>query len=434
MQPLDPDESRSRQSRGRNALLAGCGTTVAVFMLTAFGYLSWANLLPPPERDQRVLPHPNGYDACALAVSSLPALSSTGTPWGLELGALRKQTTLVRPQLATLSAAVRLPYLSPHYDPNYSQQVAPYQWAAAHLAAHSRVELADGRPAAAIDAALDAVELGVKMGRGAGLLNNLVGIRCVAIGQNGAERCVSRLSAKEAHTAGVRLDGILAQLPEPADVVDEERRMSLVWARSVLRGKSPIATSRAANGNPTPWVDQLKERALLVVYPKGWGYSQTDHYWRALVAEFRKPYAQRKAPPLTPPEWDPVLGGMSWSLSSLQFPFARTRAQLRLLRTELALREFRLRHGAHPAKLDELAPECVAVVPVDPFAEQPLRYRRQGEGYLLYSVGPDLRDDGGTAISSRTVDASARGDLVAGTLFARRGRTTSAVSHAPATR
>ena len=420
MHSPDNDDRLTRRIRGRNTLLAGCGTTVAVFMLAVFGYLAWANTLPPPERDRRVLPSPNGYDACALAMGNLPPLTSPNAPWGADIEVLRKDLAPARPGLAALSTAVRLPYMSPPSDPNNFRQFTHYREAARQLGASTRVELAAGHPGVAMDAALDAVELGAKLGRGGALLDSLVGVACIAIGQNGAERCVSHLSAEDAHAAGVRLDGIMLQLPEPADVMDEERRASLLMVRGALSGKSPIATSPAASGNPVNWWDNAKERVLLTLYPKSWGYRQVDQYWRALAAEVRKPYAQRKSPRPTPPEWDPVLGGMSMELPTLQLPFARTRAYLRLLRTELALREFRLRHGAYPAKLEALAPEALAVVPVDPFSEQPLRYRRQGNGYVLYSVGPDLKDDGGTPIVSRGVDASSKGDLVAGKLFSPR--------------
>jgi hypothetical protein len=104
-------------------------------------------------------------------------------------------------------------------------------------------------------------------------------------------------------------------------------------------------------------------------------------------------------------------------LPTIQIPFLRTRAHLRLLRAELALREYRERHAGYPPKLEGLVPQCLTAVPVDPFSGQPLRYRRQGEGYVLYSVGPDGKDDGGTPSSSRSADATSKGDLVAGKLF-----------------
>jgi hypothetical protein len=425
MHALDSEDRLSRRIRGRNTLVAGCGTSIVVCMVAAFGYLGWANTLPPLEPDQRVLPSPNGFDACAAAVANLPAQPSTGTPWDSDLAALRKDMIRARPGLAALSAAVRLPYLSPPRDPNSVGSFAKYREATRQLSAAARLELADGRPGAAMERALDAIELGAKLGRGGPLFDSLVGSACISIGQSAAERCVSQLSVDESRAAGKRLDNIMAQLPEAAEVMEQERRHSLTWARSVLAGRSPIAISPANLGDPTTWIDRAKERTLLVVYPKSWGYSQVDRYGRAMVTELRKPYPKRTPPPPSPPVEDPVLGGWSMELTMIQFSFARTQASLRLLRSELALREHRLRHGAYPATLQQLIPGELAAAPVDPFSDQPLRYRRQGAGYVLYSVGPDLQDDGGLPIVSRGVSSSSKGDLVAGKLFTSRKASTS---------
>lgn len=423
MHSLDTDDRLSRRIRGRNTLLAGCGTTVVVFMLVVFGYLAWANTLPAAEPDHRVLPSPNGYDACAAAVARLPAQTSTKTPWDSDLKELRKDVSQARSGLTALSAAVRLPYYSPPTDPNDFRQYSRIRDASRQLVSLARVELADGQPGAAMQHSLDAIELGVKMRRGGPLINTLVGIACTSIGQNAAERCVSQLTAEETHAAGSRLDGVLTQLPEPAEVMDEERRCSLALTRMTFAGRSPIAISPANLGNPTTWWDGAKEGALLAVYPKSWGYSQTDLYWKSLAAELRKPYSKRIPPPVRPPEWDPVLGGTSMDLSTIQFPFARTQASLRLLRAELALREYRIRHHRYPTTLEQLTPNELTAAPVDPFTDQPLRYRRQGSTYVLYSVGPDMKDDGGTPIPPRSVGSDSKGDLVAGKLFPARAPT-----------
>jgi hypothetical protein len=63
----------------------------------------------------------------------------------------------------------------------------------------------------------------------------------------------------------------------------------------------------------------------------------------------------------------------------------------------LALRAIRSDRGNYPAKLEELSPKYVKNVPVDPFSEQPLLYRLEGAGYLLYSIGPNGKDDHGSA-------------------------------------
>jgi hypothetical protein len=64
-------------------------------------------------------------------------------------------------------------------------------------------------------------------------------------------------------------------------------------------------------------------------------------------------------------------------------------------RAAVALALFRARHGRFPDRLDELVPEVLPDVPQDPWAERPLRYRREGSGFVVYSIGEDLIDGGG---------------------------------------
>jgi hypothetical protein len=64
--------------------------------------------------------------------------------------------------------------------------------------------------------------------------------------------------------------------------------------------------------------------------------------------------------------------------------------------TACAVERYRLRHSFKlPEYLDQLVPEFLPAVPLDPFDGRPLRYSPTGEGYVLYSVGPDKLDDGG---------------------------------------
>ena len=60
-----------------------------------------------------------------------------------------------------------------------------------------------------------------------------------------------------------------------------------------------------------------------------------------------------------------------------------------------ALRLYQVEHGAYPDSLEALVPECLPSVPQDPFGGKPLKYRREGNSYVLYSIGADLKDGGG---------------------------------------
>lgn len=70
-------------------------------------------------------------------------------------------------------------------------------------------------------------------------------------------------------------------------------------------------------------------------------------------------------------------------------------AQLRVSRTGLALLRHKLAHGAYPASLDQIDPQFLSEIPLDPFTGQPLVYRPEGDGFVLYSLGDNLADDNG---------------------------------------
>jgi hypothetical protein len=60
-----------------------------------------------------------------------------------------------------------------------------------------------------------------------------------------------------------------------------------------------------------------------------------------------------------------------------------------------ALAAYRADHGRYPERLDGLSPKYLAQVPRDLFSGKALIYRPSEEGYLLYSVGVNGRDEGG---------------------------------------
>lgn len=85
-------------------------------------------------------------------------------------------------------------------------------------------------------------------------------------------------------------------------------------------------------------------------------------------------------------------------------------AMVRLLVTDLALRRFQEAQGVFPNRLHLLAPKFVPAVPLDPFTNAPLIYRRHGDNFELYSTGPKAVDGGGSFGSRRMVEKH-RADL-----------------------
>lgn len=69
-----------------------------------------------------------------------------------------------------------------------------------------------------------------------------------------------------------------------------------------------------------------------------------------------------------------------------------------------ALAAYRADHGVYPEKLADLVPDYVEKLPADFFSGSKPHYRREGTGYLLYSVGPNGKDDGGKGHEDREND------------------------------
>lgn len=64
--------------------------------------------------------------------------------------------------------------------------------------------------------------------------------------------------------------------------------------------------------------------------------------------------------------------------------------------TVLALKRWRLEEDKYPEKLDELvAAGYLKELPMDPFSDKPLVYKKTDDNFILYSVGPNFKDDGG---------------------------------------
>jgi len=69
------------------------------------------------------------------------------------------------------------------------------------------------------------------------------------------------------------------------------------------------------------------------------------------------------------------------------------RAQLKLTQITWALAAYHADHGDYPESLEFLKSQYLSAVPQDDFIDAPFHYKRKGEGYQLYSVGPNMTDD-----------------------------------------
>lgn len=83
--------------------------------------------------------------------------------------------------------------------------------------------------------------------------------------------------------------------------------------------------------------------------------------------------------------------------SRAQMARDRAVAILGLAEISLLLKAHRVEHGAYAESLEKLAGVNGRDLPTDPFSGKPFVYRRDGAGFLIYSWGPNLKDDGGVS-------------------------------------
>ena len=83
----------------------------------------------------------------------------------------------------------------------------------------------------------------------------------------------------------------------------------------------------------------------------------------------------------------------------------------RLIIVELAVRTYQAEHDSLPESLNDLVPQYLTIIPNDPYSGESLVYRPSGKDFLLYSVGPNQSDEGGTFPDSWAVTVDYQGDL-----------------------
>jgi hypothetical protein len=83
--------------------------------------------------------------------------------------------------------------------------------------------------------------------------------------------------------------------------------------------------------------------------------------------------------------------GLAWGADfSREFAY-RAAADVNMTRAGLGVLRYRQGHGAFPQTLEAISLKGL----IDPYTRGPLHYRTEGDGFVVYSEGEDLKDNGG---------------------------------------
>ncbi len=442
--PMTTQRKRTPWSQGDRLLMI-----VLALVLTAAGLGVWSqgrDRMPTLTVPTPAMPSPNAFDFYSRASAAIigDAIISPSTPHPPPVPTAA-QVAVIQ-QNAGAIALLHQGFLYPLQEPpvrSFSTLLPQYQHfraLARMLGLAARVDAARGDWAGAMGASLDDVQMGETLPRGGSLIGMLVGVACESIGRHPAWGYVDHLTAAQARAAARRLEAIRAGHVPFADTVQEGEWTGQAGLLELMRrrdwpgdfiAQSQNQSNNTSGGSPS-LSDTFSAWQTASAIRRAGRQTILSHYTRYMdqaIANARRPYAAHPPDPALPD--DPINRLMdSSNLSSTRINETRSDTQNALLLTLLALRAYRLEHGAYPAALSALAPGYLKAVPDDPFAlSGPLRYRLAGAKFVLYSVGPDGNDDGGKPIFDATkpapsapagsdqrynVQPESRGDIVAG--------------------
>jgi hypothetical protein len=416
---------RKRSSQQSVAIVSIGILAIAVMLgLIAAGYWRYVNDVPPFTPPAVRMPSPNGYTQAAQLVARLspsqrPRTWPSGTPRELEA-----QIAPVRPVLRAMRAALRLEWQTPlQLSAGDVSRVLPgyagFRECTRCFVAEGNLARDRGDDVTAIQRYLDGMELGSKMSQGGGLMGRLVGVACHAIGFASAERLVPSLSARAVPAALQRVRQIRDGWPALADMLESERVMTLAQTTEeyqAMQRQSFLAQVRSiVDENTSVW-----KAAQMALTPRRVALADLDRCYRECIAASKQPIRRRTKVAMSGDPWaaptveilsDLGSGGSHWEI--------RRETQLILLEVALAVRQHTLQHGASPRQPGEIDRKWLPAIPRDCWG-QTVAYRLKNGQSLIYSLGPDGKDDGGQAADPLRLTPQTRGDLVFGQLSSRR--------------
>ena len=287
-----------------------------------------------------------------------------------------------------------------------------------YLAQESAVRASDGDTMGAAQSGLDAMQLGAQIGHGL-RINAITGIAISEIGRKYLQAAAPALNAAQSRALATRLDAISEQTPQMTDVLQAEQAYNLrslshledelsdpakraqAEAEAKAKAEKQAATGKRSYDPPTMTSALLKFPAAQIknAFQKSFDEATT----RAAL-----PYASLRDLTKSGVPYVDFANTMNLVLPG-RFALARDVVVNRQLAAALRLRAAKLETGQYPETFD---------AGTDPFSPTfaPLIYKREADAYVLYSVGPDGKDEGGAEIQTLTTDYRTRIKSVTGDL------------------
>jgi hypothetical protein len=259
------------------------------------------------------------------------------------------------------------------------------------------VETERGRPAAAVNALVGAFRVADSVAQEPVTISQMVRQACQSTALSATERVINRVSLTEDHLG--RLEDILSTAYDPNATIRGfvgERFMAIqLFQQPGDLGLPPVfATHREPSllqiriAQALGQVDRFLIRYIDLSNRQIAAMRLPAHERLPVAREIDSQASQVRETHKAPGHFMPPLGRfVEIDLVNL--------TRLRVARVAVAVERYRVAHGRLPDHLDELVPAVLETALKDPYDGQPLRYRKLSPGFVVYSIGKDLSDDGG---------------------------------------
>ena len=411
-------------------------------MLAGIVVLWWTAAMKTPHVviPTPTLPTLNAFDFYVKASDAIVKFKEIGDASGSKPMVVlnhAQRKALVQPNLGvikTLHQGFAYPYVNP---PVRSMETllpyyAKFRGMARLLSIQGKVRSEEGDWSGAMESDLDAMRIGADIPHGSVLIGQLVGVACQAIGRRPIWSAVDRLTAAQSRSASARLESIMDRHFSFADTMQEEKWLGQSTLLELFNDPKKTATFPApdsgTNSEP-PLGSPAVNTSIGVLFYLTHSKSRIMHdytTWMDKSVEIaRQPYGLHLPSPIKPD--DSINEVLVDAFSQPRIKGLENETQNGLMLLTLALHLYQVEHGHYPTSLAKLAPACLQKLPNDPFAVKgTFLYHPKGTSYVLYSVGPDGKDDGGKVIDDPTqvtsssknsryfVNQNSVGDVVAG--------------------
>ncbi|MCC6694294.1 MAG: hypothetical protein IT365_01560 [Candidatus Hydrogenedentes bacterium] len=295
---------------------------------------------------------------------------------------VRGKLAAAQPGLDVALEAARMEggILSPTSDPEATlQSMAEARNLARYMAAAAEIAARDGGIELALTYEHTTLRLARTVGESRTILAQLVQIAIVGIAFDSSQRVLTYGEPGAENVAAITKE--LKELRDPDRFV------------RALMTESSYKSDLLVDSTPRLWagLNELKMTGAMAAMADAVNAKDPNHR-RELLKQAREaaeegPFFLYAIAQITTP-------ALLRSIDALD----RMVAQTTVMEVGLAISQYHAEHGAYPEALDAVTQYLGGKVPSDPYTGTPLMYEKRGAGYVLYSVGPNLHDDGGVAL------------------------------------